>query len=370
MPDKDTSYIHALRSIEGIGDGTLSKLLAHFGSGEEVWHASEEAIRAVPKIDPRRKSVLMAGRKNINPDQLWEKLLHLGITLHTKDVATYPKLLREIPDSPATLYTRGNFDWNKPAPFIAIVGSRKHSAYGVQVAEQLAEDLTRAGLIVVSGMAFGIDSIAHTGALETGGETIAVLGSGIDDHSIAPVSHFQLAQRIMGHGALVSEYPPGTAPSQGSFPMRDRIIAGLCLGTIVIEAGETSGSLITARCALDYNREVFAIPGSIFSPYSIGTNTLIKRGAKMVMGVQDILEELPLDTLFPATEKKNDAADTLGLSPEEQTILALLTHEPLHVDKIIKQTILGTANVSSLLSLLEIKGLAKNVGGMHYVRIL
>lgn len=370
MGDTDTKYIHALRSIAGIGDGTLTRLLLHFGSGEQAWLADEAAIQAVPKIDSGRKSALITGRKKQNPDQLWERLHALGIVVHTKHSSSYPKLLREIPDSPSTLYTRGTFDWEKTAPMIAIVGSRKHSSYGTQVAEQLAADLTRAGLVVVSGMAFGIDSVAHRGALETSGETIAVLGSGIDDAMISPVSHFQLAKQIMAHGALVSEYPPGTAASQGSFPMRDRIIAGLCLGTIVIEAPEKSGSLITAECALGYNREVLAVPGSIFSPYSIGTNALIKKGAKIVTGVQDILEELREETLGNMHNQKEAIGAASDLSKEEQAILNTLTHEPLHVDKIIKATTLETAMVSSLLSLLEIKGLAKNVGGMHYIRIL
>ncbi len=364
------TYLHAFRFIEGIGSSTLEKLFSHFGSSEQAWRASETELALVPKMSRDKIALIVAGRKHLDPQKLWEDLLELNITLHGKQDPTYPALLREIPDAPQALYTRGSFDWNKQPPMIAIVGSRKHSAYGVQVATRLAEDLARAGCIVVSGMAFGIDSVAHTGALAAGSETIAVLGSGIDDRMISPVSHFQLAQKIMRHGALVSEYPPGTEANQGSFPQRDRIIAGLCLGTIVIEAAEKSGSLITAQCALDYNREVFAVPGSILSPYSVGTNLLLKHGAKLVTGVSDILEELQLDTLFPGAEKKSATTDVSGLSPEEQKILQVLTHEPLHVDKIIKQTILGTAQVSSILSLLEIKGLAKNVGGMHYVRAL
>lgn len=362
------TYLHAFRFIEGIGSSTLEKLFSHFGSSEQAWRASEADLALVPKINRDKIALIVAGRKHLNPQKLWEDLLGLDITLHGKQDSTYPALLREIPDAPQALYTRGSFDWNKQPPMIAIVGSRKHSPYGVQVANHLAEDLARAGCVVVSGMAFGIDSVAHTGAMVAGGETLAVLGSGIDNRMISPVSHFELAQKIMRHGALVSEYPPGTEANRGSFPQRDRIIAGLSLGTIVIEAPEKSGSLITVQCALDYNREVFAVPGSILSPYSIGTNTLIKHGAKLVTGVSDILEELQLDTLFPDSGKNTGTKKISGLSPEEQKILTVLTHEPLHVDKIIKQTILGTAQVSSILSLLEIKGLAKNVGGMHYVK--
>jgi DNA processing protein len=368
MEPNDALYIHALRSIEGIGDGTLARLLLHFGSGEQAWLAQESEIDTIPKIDPRRKAALIVGRKNIDPYQLWDNLLAQDIVLRTKHDPTYPQLLKEIPDSPETLYTRGHFDWAKSVSCIAIVGSRKHSPYGLQVAKQLAEDLTEAGLTVVSGMAFGIDSVAHRGALDVNGETLAVLGSGIDNASLTPVSHFQLAQKIMAQGALLSEYPPGTPATQGSFPMRDRIIAGLCLGTIVIEAGEKSGSLITANCALDYNREVFAIPGSIFSPYSIGTNQLIKHGAKLVTGVTDILEELKIEqtSSFSASESSEKIS---SLSTEERIILSALSTEPLHIDKIIKISNLKAPVVSSLLALLEIKGLAKNLGGMHYVRV-
>ncbi len=369
METTDHRYLHAFRYIEGIGNSTLEKLLAHFGESERAWHASESELAAVPRLGPHKTARLVSSRRHLNPNKLWEQLLELGITVHGKNDPTYPALLREIPDAPQTLYTRGNFDWTESRPMVAIVGSRKHSAYGVQVAEQLSADLARFGITVVSGMAFGIDSAAHSGTLAAEGTTIAVLGSGIDDPMISPVSHFHLAKKIMQHGALVSEYPPGTEANQGSFPQRDRIIAGLCLGTIVIEAPEKSGSLITAQCALEYNREVFAIPGSIFSPYSIGTNALLKRGAKLVTGVSDIMEELQLHTLFPNKQIKTASTLPPGLSPEEQKICSLLTHEPLHVDKIIKQTSLETAKVSSLLSLLEIKGLAKNVGAMHYVRV-
>lgn len=173
----------------------------------------------------------------------------------------------------------------------------------------------------------------------------------------------------MGHGAVISEYYPRLEGNKWSFPARNRIIAGMTLGTVVIEAADGSGSLITAQCALEYNREVFAVPGSIFSPYSVGTNALIKRGAKLVTGVQDILEELN-ETTLPLSKQQTPTRDIPGLSKEERTLLSALTHEPLHVDKIIKATTLETANVSSILSLLEIKGLAKNVGGMHYIRIL
>ena len=362
-------YLHALRMIPEVGNRTLAVLREHFGGWEAVWHASETAIREIEGIrSETAKKALSEKRKGIDPKTEWERFLKQGITLFTPDHPLYPPLLREIPDHPETLYVRGSFDWQTLPPMIAIVGSRKHSAYGEQATLRLSEDLTRAGLLVVSGLAFGIDSIAHTAALEAGGETIAVLGNGVSDNDITPRSHFPLAQKILGHGALVSEYPPDFPVTRWTFPERDRIIAGLCLGTVVIEAPEKSGSLITAQCALDYNRDVFAIPGSIFSPYSIGTNTLIKKGAKVVTGIQDILEELTSENIFPLHSSENQKQST-NLAEEEKTLLASLSHEPLHIDAIIKKTKFPAPVVSSFLALLEIKGLAKNVGGMHYIRV-
>ncbi|MEK7549798.1 MAG: DNA-processing protein DprA, partial [Patescibacteria group bacterium] len=229
--------------------------------------------------------------------------------------------------------------------------------------------LSRAGVIVVSGLAFGIDSVAHIGALDGGNDTLAVLGGGIDDKTIAPQTHLNLAKRILSQGALVSEYPMETPPTKWSFPQRNRIIAGMTLGTVVIEAAEQSGSLITARLALDYNREVFAVPGSIFSPVSTGTNQLIKNGAKIVRSVSDILEELT--PYFEATFQVKSQEKHLpqNLSPEEITLLKILSHEPLHVDKIIKATTLETAVANSTLVMLEIKGIIRNTGGMNYIRI-
>ncbi len=371
MSTIEAQYIHALRSLENIGDGTIRQFLVHFGSGQATWEASDEDILAVSKVAREKKESLIARRSIIDPIALWNELTLGDIMVHTRDDATYPALLRQIPDYPILLFTRGSYDWNQDRPMISIVGSRKHSSYGEQVAEELARELTSSGYIVVSGMAFGIDSHAHRGALAHG-ETIAVLGSGIDDRMISPASHFRLAQDIMRQGALLSEYPPGTSANQGSFPMRDRIIAGLSLGTLVIEAPEKSGSLITAECALEYNREVFAIPGSILSPYSIGTNALIKRGAKLVAGISDILAEFPAQaSLFPivADITEGELSVPHDLTPEAKRVLTCLTHEPLHVDMIIRGAKLSAPETSSLLSLLELRGLAKNVGGMHYVRV-
>lgn len=365
----DKKYLHAFNLAPGVSGRTIGILLERFGNAEGAWNASENDILFCADIDAKAKDAVLCGRKNIDPDKEWESFLSLGISALAKSDPLYPSLLQQIPDAPCLLYVRGAYDFALERPMIAIVGSRKHTSYGEQASYRLAEDLARAGVIVVSGLAYGIDALAHKAALEAGAETLAVMGNGLADRSLYPRAHVPLAQRIAEQGALISEYPPDTRANSYTFPARNRIIAGMTLGTVVIEAAEESGSLITASLALDYNREVFAVPGSIFSLASFGTNRLLRQGAKIVTSVRDILEEFPglarEETLSPAP----GAAVPKNLSSEEEKILALLSHEPLHVDKIIKAATLETATVNSLLALLEIKGLAKNIGSMNYIRI-
>ena len=288
----------------------------------------------------------------------------VGIKMVVITDPEYPTLLKEIANPPYIIYTRGNLDLNS-APMISIVGSRKFTAYGSQVASTFAKDLARAGIIVVSGMALGIDAIAHQGTLSAGGQTVAVLGDGLDDESIHPKNNFNLAKDIMENGALVSEFPFGTPPLAFNFPTRNRIIAGLSLGTLVVEAGEKSGTLITSSLALEFNREVFAVPGSIFSTQSLGTNDLIKKGAKVVTSVKDILEELNLGTnqIPKPILPKNFESD------EEKIIMSLLSTEPVHIDNISKLSKLSVSQVSSCLSMMEIKGYVKNIGGQNYISL-
>jgi DNA processing protein len=366
MSENHHKYTHAFLSLPNVGSGTLRTLKKHFGSLEAAWHANDAEWQILPKLRSETKERLLQEKKNTDPDTLWDEFLQGDIGLLTPEDEIFPALLRELPDAPQSLYYQGTFDWKKDAPLIAIVGSRKFTAYGEQVAAKLSEELTRAGMVVVSGLAFGIDSVAHVAALDAHGETIAVLGSGIS--AIAPTSHIPLARKIMKQGAVISEYPPTMGGGLWTFPQRNRIIAGMTWGTIVVEAAESSGSLITAQCALEYNREVFAVPGSIFSPYSVGTNALLKKGAKLVTGIQDILEELPEKYRILQPTKEAAVSTPLELSSEAQNIFETLSHEPLHIDKIIKATTLQTSAVSSALALLEIQGLAKNVGGMHYIR--
>jgi len=356
-------YLNAFNKINGVGSKKMQMLLSFFGSAQKAWDASLEKL-IQSGIGEKISEKINLERKDIDPDLEWEKMQKADIQMITMDDSAYPILLKEIANPPFILYIRGNIDLNS-TPMISIVGPRKFSAYGSQVASTFAKDLAQAGVIVVSGMALGIDAIAHQGALDVGGQTIAVLGDGLDDPSIHPRNNFNLSRDIIENGALVSEFPFGTPPLAFNFPARNRIIAGLTLGTLVIEAGEKSGTLITASLALDSNREVFSVPGSIFSQQSIGTNELIKKGAKVVTGVKDILEELNLGK----GQIQKDIIPKDFETPEEKIIMKLLSHEPIHIDNIAKVSKLSMSQISSQLSMMEIKGWIKNIGGQNYISL-
>ncbi len=267
----------------------------------------------------------------------------------------YPQLLREIPDPPEILYIKGKL--NPDELCFGVVGTRRFSPYGKQVALEIAGDLAEAGLTIVSGLAPGIDTFSHQATIENSGRTIAVLGTGIDEKSIYPQSNVKLARKIIeSGGCLISEYPPGTPGLKQNFPERNRIISGLSLGVLVIEAKEKSGALITANEAFKQRRKVFAVPGSIYSSNSRGPHILLKRGAKLAVRAEDILKELNL----PGKEKRKEIK---GETEEEELILRMLREEALDIDKIIEKTKLPPATVNSLLAILEIKGKIRNLGG-------
>jgi len=269
----------------------------------------------------------------------------------------FPSRLKEIPKPPKQLFVRGEI---LPCDdvAIAIVGARKHTPYGKQVAYDFAYDLAKNGVTIVSGLALGIDSEAHKGALDAGGRTIAVLGSGIDDKSIYPYSHKSLAEQVILNGALISEYEPGTPALPYQFPERNRIVSGLALGVLIVEAKEKSGSLITAKLALEQNKDIFSIPGNIFSPMSKGTNKLIQQGAKLVTKVEDILEELELSGIKIKKEK--------NFSENEKIILKILENETLHTNEIIKTSKMPASFVLTNITTLEMKGAIKDIGGNVY----
>ncbi len=356
----ETKYYNAFNLIDGIGPIAFKKLLAYFDSLEESWSARLSELSQAGL----EKSVIQQIREQrplINPDKEMEKLAKEGIDLITSRDKNYPKLLKEIYTPPALLYIKGNL---KPSDefSLGIVGTRKLSLYGQQVTPFIASELARAGLTIISGLAKGIDTLAHRAALSAGGRTVAVLGSGLD--KIYPLGNRRLAEEISQKGAIISEFPLGTQPLAQHFPQRNRIISGLSLGILVVEAPEQSGALITAKDALEQNRDVFAIPGPIFSQNSFGTNNLIKMGAKLITQANDILEELNLNllTVSSSADKK-----IIPDNQEEALIIKQLSSEPIHIDKIIKQTKLSTAMVNSTLTLMEMKGKIRNLGGNNYV---
>jgi DNA processing protein len=354
-------YLHALNKISGVGPQKMKKLLNYFSDGETAWNADLDDLTRSGVGEKLAENIFLA-RKNINPDFEWEKMEKEKIEMIVFSERGYPQILKESPNPPYIIYTKGKLDLND-APMIAIVGARKNSSYGAQIARSFAKELSQAGLIVVSGMALGIDTYAHRGALDAHGKTVAVLGNSLDDANIYPRENFNLSREICDSGMLLSEYPAEMKAGTLTFPARNRIVAGLTLGTLVVEAGEKSGALITSQMALDANRQVFSVPGSIFSEASFGTNNLIKSGAKTVTGVRDILEELNL------TEKnmKQKMVPKEPTNQEEALILKVLSSDPLHIDNISKMTKLQTATISGTLTMMEIKGWVKNIGGQNYI---
>ena len=301
-------------------------------------------------------------RNKTNPDYIEKILLQENINCLTTTDIDYPSLLKEIYDPPFCLFVRGQLKADDL--YFAIVGTRKFSSYGEQVTEELTSALSQAGINIVSGLALGIDGIAHNVVLKNQGKTIAVLGAGIDRKHIYPSSHYNLSEEIIANGGgVISEYPPGALPSHFTFPRRNRIIAGMSLGVLVIEAGETSGALITAQCALDNNREVFAVPHNITSTYGIGPNNLIKNGAHPITKAEDIIEILNLQELKKFAENKAIIPD----SPIEAELLKYLSREPIHIDQLIKQSKLSSPTVMGTLTMMEMKGKIRNLGAMMYV---
>lgn len=359
-------YLNALNQIHGIGPKKFNALVNFFQDEEEIWKSNlNDLLKS--GIDEKFAQKIVSERNNIDPDQEWEDLKKENVRIISITDPAYPQLLKEIPSAPYLLYIKSNdseLDLNSH-PMISIVGSRKLTQYGEQVALSISQDLSRAGIIVVSGMALGIDALAHKAALNSGGKTIAILGSGLDDKNIGPRTNFGLSRKIIENGALISDYPLEISSSPYTFPARNRIMAGMTLGTIVVEAEKKSGTLITANLALDFNREVFSVPGSIFSPSSEGANNLIKSGAKVVTNVSDILEEINIEREIAKQETK----EQIPTSIEEAILLKTINYEPIHIDRIVKITKLKTNVVLSNLTILEVKGVIKNMGGQNYVRL-
>lgn len=368
---EDKYYWLALSSIQELRNTSMFKLYDRFGSPERILSASAEELVATANINEE----LIARIINFNDwDRVkreWGKIKDEGIifTIFHDDI--YPQNLKNIPDPPFFLYIKGEIK-QEDQQAIAIVGTRKATNYGRTTAERLSRELTSRGFTIVSGLARGIDSYAHQGALAAGGRTIAILGCGID--IIYPQENKGLMEEIAKSGAVVSEFPFGTRPIHYNFPRRNRIISGLSLGTIVVEATEDSGSLITAHFALEQGREVFAVPGNIFSDKSLGTHKLIKQGAKLVERIEDIIEELrPHITSGRVAEEKSVVKTEVimkrfNLTEEEDIIYRLLSSEPKHMDEIITETRFPAQRVSTALLSLELKGAARRVAGNNFAR--
>lgn len=331
----------------------------YFGNLEQAWKATEGNLRQAG-LDSKTTEAFLSLKSKINPDSEMERLERYQIMALNSEDPRYPQRLREIYDYPPILYFRGN-PLTQDEPCLAVVGTRRPTVYGRQVAEEMVRDLAQCKVTIVSGLARGIDSIAHRSALDVQGKTVAVLASGLDN--IYPPENTRLARAIMEQGTLISEYPLGIRPKPEHFPMRNRIMSGLSLGVLVIEAGQKSGALITALQALEQNREVFAIPGSILSATSRGTNELIQQGAKLVCNFNDILEELNLAAAAP---QQLSIKEFIASNESENTILKQLCAEPMHIDEICRRSGLSMAEVGSTLAMLELKGAARQIGNMNY----
>jgi DNA processing protein len=347
--------------VHGIGAVRLQALIDHFGDAASAWRAPAEELR-IAGLGSKVTERLLEIRQAVDLEKLWEKITAQGIRILIWDDELYPPRLKEIEQPPPVLYVRGDL-LPEDHFAVAIVGTRKVTPYGRQITEELSAFLAANGVTVVSGLARGVDAVAHAAALKAGGRSMAVLGSGVD--RIYPPENRALGEQLIARGALVSDYPVGTAPESFNFPPRNRIISGLSLAVVVIEAGETSGALITAEFAAEQGREVFAVPGSILAPQSKGTNKLIRNGALPLLTPQDLLQALNLTRVG----EQKAARKILPADEVEAQLMQALGDEPLHVDEIREQTGLPVEKVSAALVMMELKGMVRQVGGMHYVAV-
>lgn len=367
LPFKDESYARwlALARIQGLGCATFRKIADHLNDPTRLFSASEKELAAIPGLDPEviQGAVHFSAWDEVESEL--ERVRQAGFDLVTYNDPAYPSRLRMISDPPPYLYVKGELR-NEDRNAVAVVGSRSASEYGRRVAGELCRSLALLGFTVVSGMARGIDGTAHEAALEAGGRTIAVLGSGLDVPY--PTEHEGLYHRISERGAVVSEFSMGTRPLAYHFPSRNRLISGLSLGVVVVEATEKSGSLITAGLALEQGREVFAVPGEVGSSRSRGTHRLIRQGAKLVETVQDILEEIAPQLSIPAGASKNKSSLILpeGVSSEARRVFELVRERPLQIDEVIETSGLSPSRVSEILLDLELQGFLRQLPGKTF----
>lgn len=362
MDNDDLKYLIALTHFSKFGPVRIGRIKKRFQLWEDAFRASAKELTQAG-IEENIAEEFAAAKYEINPDEIMEKLEKENIKAAAIGDKLYPKPLQEIYSPPALIYYKGRLSENEEFN-LAVVGSRKYSSYGQMAVERIVEDLAKNNLTIVSGLALGIDALAHNAALKAPGRTIAVLGSGLDKQSIYPSSNRYLSDKIVASGgAIISEFPIGSPPLKHHFPQRNRVISGLSLGTLVIEASKKSGSLITAQFALEQNREVFAVPGSIYSPNSDGANELIKKGAKVAVCAADIMEALDLAQVSSYIDNKKIIPET----PEEENLLSYMEKEPIHINDLIRLTKLDTNIINSTLTIMEMKGMIRNIGNMKYV---
>jgi DNA processing protein len=374
VTNKATQYLR-LHLADAIGPVLLGRLIKRFGTVEAILSASVTELMEVEGIGERRARSVFAARDDAAVEREIEKCAAAGARIICWEDPDYPPQLRHCDDPPICLYVRGTLT-PEDAVAIAIVGSRQCSRYGYEQAQRFGALLAGAGFTVVSGLARGVDSYAHEGALSAGGRTVAVLGSGVD--VIYPPEHKVLAEKVMASGAVMSEDPLGSPPTADSFPRRNRIIAGMCLGVLVVEANKRSGALITARLASEYNREVFAVPGRVDTPTAAGPNELIRSGAaKLVANLEDVLDELgdvgktmaQTPAAGPADGRKPSAgALDAALSVPERAVLAVLDHEELYIDEIVDRSRVPHPQTLSCLTMLQLKGAVVALPGNRFAR--
>jgi DNA processing protein len=358
----DLPYWIALHRAYQLGGAGFELLERAFPSMEAAWSAGATELRAAG-LDSAAVSGVLGVQRRTTPEAEMERLAAAGVAAYPLRDPRYPSRLREIPDAPPVLYLKGSWepedDWS-----VAVVGTRRVTTYGREATMELVGRIAPHRVTIVSGLARGVDTIAHHAALDAGGRTVAVLANGLDQ--MYPPENRGLADRIVERGALISDYPLGTKPNARFFPRRNRILSGLALGTIVVEGDYTSGAMITARFAMEQNREVFAVPGSIFSAQSQGPLSLIRDGATPVTRAEDVLEALNLTQLGAQLDFSRLAPPA---NDDERAVIAALAREPRHIDDIVRGSGLAAATVSGTLAMLELKGLVRDVGGMQYVRL-
>ena len=358
--EQELQYWVSFHRIPGVGPATLLALKEAFGGLRGAWDASPADLRAIG-LNENASRTIAESRRSIDPAVEMERIAGADARVLLIDSPEYPRLLREIPGAPAILYVRGSIELEDELA-IAMVGTRKATAYGADMARRFANDFGKSDVTVVSGLALGIDTIAHHGVLDAGGRTIAVLGSGID--VMYPARNRKLAETVVNHGALISEYPLGTRPDARNFPARNRIISGLSRGVVVVEAPRKSGALITASFAADQGREVYAVPGSARSPSSSGCHKLIREGATLVTTARQVLEEMLIDATKAAVQTRMELPD----APDERALYNLIGAEPRHVNELCNVSGLPIQETSGALLALELKGLVRQQGAGYYVR--